>query len=78
MTRIPKISCNSMIKYVSKKGFTVLKQKGSHVRLRKGGMFTTIPAGNSMLKIGTLLAVLHDCEITRDEFIMDYNSGFVK
>ena len=78
MTGIPKISGNSMIKYVTKKGFTILRQKGSHIRLRKDKISTTIPAGNNILKIGTLLAILHDCEITRDEFVMDYNNGLVK
>ncbi len=78
MTKIPKISGDTMIKYVTKKGFIILRQKGSHVRLRKDSIFITIPAGNNTLKIGTLLGLLGEMLIDRDEFIRDYNNGLVK
>ena len=33
MTKIPRVSGNAMIRYVTKNGFVILRQKGSHVRL---------------------------------------------
>ncbi len=75
MTKIPKISGNAMIRYLVKKRFTILRQRGSHVRLRKDSMFVTVPAGNSRLKTGTLLGLLGEIGIDRDEFIQDYENG---
>ncbi len=69
MTRILKISGNAMIRYCTKKRFTILRQRGSHVRLRKESMFVTVLAGNNTLKTGTLLGLLEEININRDEFI---------
>ena len=78
MTKIPRISGNVMIKYLTKKEFFVINRKGSHVSLTNKNRFTTVPAGNTRLKIGTLLAILQDSMITREEFVKDYNIGLVK
>ncbi len=78
MTKIPRVSGNAMIRYAAKKGFVILRQKGSHVRLRKGSAFTTITTGNGPLKVGTLMGVLNDMRIDRDEFIKDHGNGLVK
>ncbi len=55
-----------------------IRQRGSHVRLRREDMFTTIGVGNNPLKIGTLMGVLNDIRIDRDEFIRDHSNGLVK
>ena len=78
MTRITRISGNAMIKYLIKKEFSISTRKGSHVTLRCNNIFTTVPAGNRILKIGLLLQILADASIERKEFEKDYNNGFVK
>lgn len=72
MTKLSNISGNAMIKYLIKKGFIVKSRKGSHVTLKHNDLFTTVPAGNRMLKTGTLLAILQDVHITRNEFVNDF------
>ena len=67
-----------MIKYLTKRGFFISHRKRSHVSLTNQNIFTTIPAGNNRLKIETLLAILQDSMITREEFVKDYNIGLVK
>jgi len=78
MTKIPRISGNVMIKYLTQKGFSITHRKGSHVTLRKNNTFTTVPAGNNTLKTGLLLGILGDVMISREEFVNDYNVGLVK
>lgn len=78
MTRIPRISGNTMIKYLIKKEFTISTRKGSHVTLRHNNIFTTVPAGNKILKIGLLLQILTDANIERKEYEADYNNGYIK
>ena len=78
MTRIPRISGNTMIKYLIKKNFVVSARKGSHVTLRCNRIPITIPAGNNKLKIGLLLAVLYKAEISKKQFVNDFNKELVK
>ena len=74
MSKIPKISGNQMIMYLQKKGFVVTRRKGSHLTLRKENVFTTVPAGNDILSIGTQHGILTDVGIIREEFISDYET----
>lgn len=48
-----KIPVNQMIMYLQRKGFTITRKKGSHLTLRKGNIVATVPAGSSILSIGT-------------------------
>lgn len=78
MTKIPRISGNTMIKYLIKKEFSISTRKGSHVTLRCNRIPVTIPAGNKKLKIGLFLGVLNKAKISKEEFISDFNNGLVK
>ena len=78
MNRIPRISGNAMIKYLIKREFSITSRKGSHVTLRQKNAFTTVPAGNKILKIGLQLQILTDASIGRNEFEKDYDNGLVK
>ncbi len=78
MPKMPKISGNQLIKYLQKKGFVATRRKGSHLTLRKKNIFTTVPAGNKILGIGIQHGILSDVDITREEFINDYENGLIK
>jgi len=78
VTKLPRISGNQMIKYLTKKGFVQTRQKGRHVSMRSQEQWTTIPAGNHDLGIGLILTILKDVNISRDEFISDWEQGLIK
>jgi len=78
MAKIPKVSGNTMIKYLIKKGFSIKGREGSHVTLVCGNVFTTVPAGNAALKTGLLLGILGDAMISREEFVGDYNGRLAR
>ena len=82
MSKLPRVSGNALIKYlVNKKGFQISHQKGSHVSLHGGGdrnKFTSVPSKNEELGVGLIQQILDDCEITRDDFITDYQNGLIK
>ena len=67
----PVVSGKETIKALSKAGFSVIRQKGSHVRLEKQIeeriLKVTVPL-HSQLKKGTLKIILLHAEITLDEF----------
>jgi predicted RNA binding protein YcfA (HicA-like mRNA interferase family) len=66
--KLPKISGSEAIRALEKLGFAQVRQKGSHVVLRKGSVGCVVPLHNE-LKIGTLANILKQAGISPDEFI---------
>ncbi len=74
--KLPKLSGREVVKILVKKfGFTVKRQRGSHIVLVKyvddRKIVTVVPL-HPELKRGTLLGVLELAEISREEFIQAY------
>lgn len=71
MPRLPIISGKRLVKILSNNGFEVVGRKGSHVRLKKKTkektLVTVVPL-HKELDPGTLLAILKQCESSREEF----------
>ena len=69
MPKLPVVSGQELIKILIKYfGFSVLRQKGSHVTLTNNISFITVPLHPELDK-GTLNAILKDAKIKREEFI---------
>ncbi len=66
MTKLPILSGKDLIGLLRKTGFSIVRQKGSHVTLEKGEYKTVIPLHDE-LATGTLLAILKQCGLTRDD-----------
>ena len=73
MSKLPKLSGAGIIKILVKGfGFSVVRQKGSHVILRKfvnGRKVVTVVPLHKEVKGGTLLGILDLGEINKEEFI---------
>ncbi|MCP8315381.1 MAG: type II toxin-antitoxin system HicA family toxin [archaeon] len=72
MRKLPVVSGRKIIKALKKKNFSVVSQKGSHVRLKKievGKVFIVIVPMHSELAKGTLKSILRQANITLDELI---------
>lgn len=72
MSRLKKISGKECLKILSNKfDFKIIRQKGSHVSLKKetpdGGVGTVVPMHDE-LKIGTLKNVLRLGKVNEEEF----------
>jgi len=69
--KLPQISGKELIKILSKFGFQIIRQRGSHVRLEKryNSKITklTIPL-HPNLKKGTLSRILNDSKVNEEEF----------
>ncbi len=66
-----------MIRYLQRKGFAITRRKGSHATLRNKTVFTTVPAGNRLLPVGTQHGILSDVEISREKFVDDYENKLI-
>jgi predicted RNA binding protein YcfA (HicA-like mRNA interferase family) len=69
MTKLPVISGKKLIKVLTKLGYYVRDQKGSHVHLRHSiRKPLTVPAHKTIAR-GTLRAIIRDAGLSIDEFL---------
>ena len=72
MPKLPRLSGKEVIKTLSKSGFEVVRQKGSHVIMKKKtseGEIATVVPNHREIDRGTLLEIIRQAKLTRDEFM---------
>jgi len=74
MVKLPRLSGHELIKILAQFGFKKIRQKGSHVMLikdtRQGKIGCVIPLHDE-LETGTLLGILRQAKINREEFLRE-------
>jgi len=70
MPKVPQISGAEAVKAFGKAGFERIRQRGSHVTLKKQGFFKiiTVPLHNPVDR-WLLASLIKDAQLTVDEFI---------
>ncbi len=70
MSKLPSISGKTLISYLQKIDFIVVRIKGSHHFLKHmDGRVTVVPVhANEDLGPGILSKILKDCNLTKEEF----------
>jgi predicted RNA binding protein YcfA (HicA-like mRNA interferase family) len=74
MQKLPVLKPRELLDFLKYLGFTVTSQRGSHIRLKsQAGQRTTVPfhSSNDIPK-GTLMSVIQDLGITKEEFLKLY------
>ena len=66
MPRLPVVSGKEMVAVLKRAGFRQVRQRGSHVSMQKENYRTVVPL-HSDLSPGTLLAILKQSGLSRDE-----------
>ena len=66
MARLPVLSGKKLVALLKRRGFQVVRQKGSHISLQKGEHKTVVPLHSELAK-GTLLAILKQCGLSRED-----------
>lgn len=72
MPRLPRISGAEAVRVLEQLGFTEVRQRGSHVVLRRAGpdrVTGCVVPLHSELAIGTLRGILRQAGVTPDEFV---------
>lgn len=70
MSKLPRVSGQDCIKALTKAGFVVKRQEGSHIILRKDSPFTQVVVPNHKeLDRGTLRAIIRQAGLGVDEFV---------
>ena len=72
MAKLPRLSGKEVIKILIKQGFNVVRQRGSHVVLSKITVekkITTIVPMHTEIDKGTLLEIIRQAQLTREDFL---------
>ena len=71
MTRTPRVTSDEVLRRLQRAGFTRVRTRGSHNRLRNAaGRSTTLPwHPGRTLKPKTILIILNQCGLTVEEFL---------
>jgi predicted RNA binding protein YcfA (HicA-like mRNA interferase family) len=73
MPKLPIVSGSEVIRALQRLGFIVLRQRGSHVILRRGSQGCVVP-DHREVKTGTLTGLLKQAGVSVDEFIHALNA----
>ena len=64
------VSGAEAVRILRRLGFTVVRQRGSHVRMTNSGRNVTVPAHGSIAP-GTLQSILRQAGITAEQFVAE-------
>jgi predicted RNA binding protein YcfA (HicA-like mRNA interferase family) len=68
MPKLPRISGAEALRALERLGFERVRQKGSHVVMRRGPKGCVVPL-HTELKVGTLAGLLRQADVSPEEFI---------
>lgn len=67
MPSLPHVSGAEAVRALERLGFTVVRQRGSHIVLRRGAAGCVVP-NHREIKVGTLAGILKQAGVTAEEF----------
>lgn len=67
MPKLPRISGAEVVHALERLGFTVTRQRGSHIVMRRGSSGCVVP-NHKEIKVGTLAGILKQADVSADEF----------
>lgn len=65
---LPHISGDQAVRALEKLGFSAVRQKGSHIVMRRGSTGCVVP-NHKEIKVGTLSGILKQAGVSYEEFI---------
>lgn len=71
MPKLPRISGKDCIATLQRMGFSVARQKGSHVIMRRGSKGCVVPL-HKEIRVGTLAGLLRQGAVDPEDFIKEY------
>lgn len=68
MPKLPHLSGRDVVRTLERMGFSIARQRGSHIVLRRGQSGCVVP-DHRELKVGTLAGVLKQAGVGAEEFL---------
>jgi predicted RNA binding protein YcfA (HicA-like mRNA interferase family) len=67
LSKLPLLSWREVVKALTKAGFQVERQRGSHLILAKNERIVPVPK-HDQIKRGLLMAIIEEAGLTKEEF----------
>jgi predicted RNA binding protein YcfA (HicA-like mRNA interferase family) len=68
MPKLPAVKSTEMVRVLERAGFVPVRQRGSHLRLRKGNLAVTVPIHPGDLPAIVVRSILRQAQLTEEEF----------
>ena len=68
MTKVPSLNYPEVIRAFQRGGWSLVRQKGSHIKLERGSLTIIVPA-HKPIKRSTLAGILKQAGLAVDEFL---------
>jgi len=69
MSKLPAVKPSDIIRVLEGIGFYKIRQKGSHLQMKRGNLLVTIPVHSKDLNMGTLRSILRQAKLSIEEFL---------
>ncbi len=69
MPKLPAVKPRELIKMLESIGFYKVRQKGSHLQMKRGNLLVTVPIHSGDLNHNTLRSILRQAKLNVDEFL---------
>ncbi|MBI4155692.1 MAG: type II toxin-antitoxin system HicA family toxin [Candidatus Zambryskibacteria bacterium] len=69
MPKLPILSAKELVKIFEKAGYFIVRQKGSHIRMRHENMDTITIPNHKIIGRGLLKKILRDSKISADDLV---------
>jgi len=69
MPSLPTVKPRQVIAALEKAGFVQVRQKGSHLRMKRGNLSVTVPIHPGDLPPNVLRSILRQAHMTPEEFV---------
>ncbi|MCL4831957.1 MAG: type II toxin-antitoxin system HicA family toxin [Caldilineaceae bacterium] len=68
MPKLPMLRAPQVVRALERAGFVQVRQRGSHLRLRRGNLSVTVPMHPGDLPPTVLRSILRQAQLDEDEF----------
>jgi predicted RNA binding protein YcfA (HicA-like mRNA interferase family) len=69
MPRLPSVKPDEIVRILLRIGFHKVRQKGSHMQMKRGNLLVTVPMHSGDLNPGTLKSILRQAKLDDEEFL---------
>jgi len=69
MPKLPALKARQVIRALENAGFYEVRQRGSHLQLKRGNLLVTVPVHPGDLNPGTLRSIIRQAGMTVEEFL---------
>ncbi len=69
MPKLPSQKANEVVRKLERAGFVRVRQRGSHLRMKRGNLSVTVPMHSGDLPATVLRSVLRQAQMSEKEFL---------